>query len=119
MYNSVVLKVLVKIWNILVEEYQYSYLKKFNNFISKGFKNLSKGSNIVKLFISDRSLVKESLLYSLYCKIIDSLNRFFIFLRKRIRENSHESIIYNTIYNLFHDEIQLQTTFYIFLLALE
>ena len=80
MYNSIVVIALVKIWDALVEGYQYSILKKFNVFILKGLKNLSKGSNVVNLFTSNRSLVEESLLYGLYCKIVDRLSKIFIFL---------------------------------------
>lgn len=118
MYNSIVVKVLVKIANALIEGYQYSILKKFNVFILKGLKNLSKGSNVANLFTSNRSLVEESLLYGLYCKVVARLNKIFIFLRKEIVKNSHGSIIYNTTYNLFYDEIQLQTTFYVFFISL-
>lgn len=117
MYNSFIVRVLIKGWNILAKEYEYSFLKKFNNSILKGFKNLSKGSSIVRLFISDRSLVKESLLYELYCRVVDGINKIFVFLRKKIEENNNGSIIYNTIYNLFYDDIRLQATFYVFFIS--
>lgn len=117
MYNSIIVSILVKIWNILSRAYEYSLLKKFNDSILKGFKNLSKSSHMARLFISNRSLVRESSLYALYCHIVDRISKIFTFLREKIEENNHGSIIYSVIYNLFHDNVGLQTTFYVFFIS--
>lgn len=117
MYNSVVVNVLANIWRVLAEGYQYSLLKKFNHFVGSGIKKLSKGSNVVKLFTSNRSLIEESFLYQIYCKIVDVINKIFIALRRGINKNNPGSIIYNTVYNLFQGGVQVQRTFYVFFLS--
>ena len=117
MYNSVVVRVLVKIWNIILKGYEYSLLSKFNKIIIKKIKDLSKGSSIISLFTSNRSIIGESLFYDLYCKAINIVTNIFKALRRGIKNLSHGSIIYDTVYNLFSDHIQLQTTFYIFFIS--
>lgn len=117
MYNSVIVGFLVNIWHILEKGYEHSLLKKFNDKLIKGAKLLSIGSLTISLFTSSRSLIEESLLYKLYCFIIDIIVKVFRELRRRIKKVNHGSLIYTTIYNLFYDEIQLQSTFYIFFIA--
>lgn len=117
MYNSIVIQFLSRIWNALEKSYQYSLLKLFNDRLVKGIKYLSRGSLIISLFTSNRSLIEESFLYQVYCWIIDIIVKIIQGLRKGIKKTSHGSFIYTTIYNLFYDEIQLQSTFYIFFMA--
>lgn len=117
MYNSIVVQFLVNVWQVLEKGYKYSLLKMFNDKLIKGFKFLSKGSLTISLFTSSRSLLEESLLYRIYCWILDIITRSFRELRKGIKKVNHGSLIYTTVYNLFYDEVQLQGTFYIFFMA--
>lgn len=117
MYNSVIVRCLVNIWHILVKGYKYSILKRFNSSLLKGIKFLSKGSLTISLFISNRSLIEESLLYRIYCWVVNIISDIFMIIRKGIKKISHGSLIYTTVYNLFYDEIQLQNTFYMFFMA--
>lgn len=117
MYNSVFVGLLAKIWRVLTESYQYSLLRKFNHFIGTIIKRISEGSNVVRLFTSSRSLIEESLLYDIYSRIVHGINELFISLRKGIEKNNPGSIIYNTVYDLFKDEVHLQRTFYVFFIS--
>lgn len=117
MYNSVVVRFLVGIWHVLQRGYEYSLLKKFNGKLIKCGKFLSKGSLTISLFRSNRSLLAESLLYKVYCQVLDLVTKIFGGLRKGIKKTNHGSFIYTSIYNLFYDEVQLQSTFYIFFIA--
>jgi hypothetical protein len=117
MYNSVVVNILGDIWRVLAESYQYSFLKKINHFVGSGIRKTSKGSNVVRLFTSNRSLIEESFLYGIYCKAIDVINKIFIKLRRGINKNNPGSIIYNTVYSLFQSEVQVQRTFYVFFIS--
>lgn len=117
MYNSVFVGLLTNIWRVLTESYQYSFLKKLNHFVGNCINKISKGSNVVRLFTSSRSLIRESLLYDIYSKIIHDINNLFVKLRKGIEKNNSSSIIYNTVYHLFKDEVHLQRTFYVFFIS--
>ena len=117
MYNSIIVRFLVNAWSLTANSYNNSLLKKINDRLIRGIKHLSKGSLTISLFISDRSLIKESLLYKLYTIIINLANKVINGLREGIENTSHGSVIYTTIYNLFRDEVQLQNTFYIFIMA--
>lgn len=117
MYYSVVVGLLVKAWKFLVNGYDNSLLKKICYPVMKGIKNLSKGSLIIRLFTSNRSLIEESLLYRLYTIIVDIANRIIDGLKKVVKKGSQGSLIYTSFYKLFEDEIQLQNTLYVFLMA--
>lgn len=117
MSNSVVVNLFMNIWEYLKGSYRYSNLKKINHVIGNGIRKLSKGSNVVRLFTSSRSLIEEGFLYYMYCSIIDRINNLFLKLRKTIVKNSTESIIYNTLYSLFKDDIHLIKSFCVFFLS--
>lgn len=117
MYNSFIVQVLVRIWKVLVTGYDNSFLKIFNDRVKKGIKFLSKGSYTTGLFTSDRSLIEESLLYDLYSKVINLINRIISWLKKVINKASSGSVIHTTVYSLFSDEVKLMNTFYIFFIA--
>ncbi|QQY80033.1 hypothetical protein EDD65_101149 [Keratinibaculum paraultunense] len=117
MYNSVVVNLFMNIWDFLERCYIYSNLKKFNNFIGNGIKKLSKGSNLIKLFTSSRSLIKESFFYRIYSNIIGGINNLFTELRKRIEKNNDKSIIYNFFNSLLKDNIHLVVNLCVFFLS--
>ncbi len=117
MYNSVTLNVLSKIWRSIEENYEKSFFKKIVDFISKGFKCISKGSIIVNLFVSDNSFVIEGLIYELYCKFIDSLQSFIKGINKFVLKYKSESFFLNAFDNLFGGEENIINTLYISLLS--
>lgn len=117
-YNSYFIGALVKVWNALERGYEYSILKRINYSLRGGFERLSSGSRIVNLFISNRSLIEESLLYGLYANMIDGINRGLDSMRDIMKNICKGSIVYNTIYNLFKDEYSVQRTTSLFFLVL-
>ncbi len=118
MYNSFVISILAKSWNVLQEGYEYSILKRINTFFIGGFKKLSKGSKIIKLFTSNRNLIEESFLYKLYGKLIDRINAGFNSIENHMKNICRGSIVYNSIYNLFKDETSRQTASSLFFIVL-
>ncbi|MBZ2176034.1 hypothetical protein K8M07_12370 [Schnuerera sp. xch1] len=117
MYNSIVVRELVRIWNVFIGGYNNSILKKFLGIFKRGLRLLSKGSYTIALFTSDRNLLEESTFYTLYRKIVDLINKIIKTMRKRIENLSSQSFIYNGIHDLFDTEIQFKNTFCIFFLA--
>ena len=117
MYNSKVVYVLVAFWNILVEAYEYSNLKKFNGLLGKGFKTGASSSYVVKFFQKESIIFKESLLYKLYSKVLNGINNIFKIIRKNIIKHSPSSFLYTNINSTFYDKNQSLLSFYIFLIA--
>lgn len=117
MYSSIVVKVLVKIWHILSVGYEYSIFHRIIKPIRNKLITFSKSSRVMKFFTSSRSLLEESLFYSIYTKFIDIINRFITSIRRYIQKNSSNSIIYTTVQNLFSTENDIINTFFVFFMA--
>ncbi|HLR34477.1 MAG TPA: hypothetical protein VK071_04005 [Tissierellales bacterium] len=117
MYNSVTLNVLSKIWRSIEKDYERSFFKKIVDFISKGFKYISKGSIIMNLFVSDNNFVREGLIYKLYCKFIDLLQSFIKRINKFVLKYKSGSFFLNAFNNLFGRGENIINTLYISLLS--
>lgn len=117
MYNSIIVRSLIKIWGLLAIGYKYSLLNRLVSYMVKNISTISKGSYVMRLFTSNRSLLEESLFYALYSNIIDFINRFIKSIRKWIEKNSPTSFTYNTAYKLFSSENNMMNTFFIFFMA--
>lgn len=117
MYNSIVIRSLMRIWQVLAIGYNHSLLNRFVSYIRKNMSIIFQGSYIMRLFTSNRSILEESLFYVLYSKVIDFINRFIALIRKWVGENSSTSLIYNTTYKLFSTENNMINTFFVFFMA--
>ena len=118
MYNSVVLSMFMKLWDLMTIGYKNSILKKNVDFFKKAIIFLFKGSIIGSIFMSDRKFIEDSLFYKIYSVLIDSINNIFAKLNKNIRKIGNTSVIYKTISNLFSNDIEALRTFFIFLFFL-
>ncbi len=88
MYNSIVVRYLVRLWDFFYGFYEESFLKKVVVSIAGFLKYLFKGSVVKDIFTSPKSLIELSVFYKLYSCIIDignrilkSVNRIFIRLK--------------------------------------
>lgn len=117
MYNSIIVRSLTRIWNALAVGYKYSLLNRLVGYILKGIAFLSKGSCIVRLFTSNRSLLEESLFYVIYCNSIDLINRLIKSIKDWVGKYSSSSFVYNTIYKLFSTEKNMMQTFFVFFMT--
>ncbi|HHV38975.1 MAG TPA: hypothetical protein GXX70_05730 [Tepidimicrobium sp.] len=118
MYNSVVVGILVRLWEILQDIYRYSLLKRIRDFLVISFKKLAKGSKIVELFTSNKSLIEESLIYRLYCRIVNWINGTLKTIEIRMEGILKGSVIYGLIHKLFHNQSDLQITLSLFFIIL-
>ena len=101
MYNSVVIGILARAWEMLRGIYEYSALKRIRDFIVIGFKRLSKGSRVVELLTSDRNLIEEGLIYELYCRGVDWVNGLIGAIEIGMEDILKGSLIYNSMHGLF------------------
>lgn len=96
MYNSITVRILMKMWNALAIGYKHSLLNRFVSYMIRNISTLSRGSYIARLFISNRSLLEESLFYIIYSNSVDFINRFIKSIRDWVGKYNSKSIAYNT-----------------------
>lgn len=75
MYNSLVVRFLVKLWSFFSGFYDQSLVKKFADTIVRFLRFLFKGSELKEIFVSDKSLIDSSIFYRIYSGIIDLANK--------------------------------------------
>lgn len=114
MYSSVTVTVLAKIWSAIQLGYEHSLFKKIMSTIGKGFKYISKGSNFLRLFSSNRKMAGETLFYKIYCKFIDLIYKLVEAIRKLINKGKGGSVLDSSATVLFRDKIEIQNTFAVF-----
>lgn len=117
MYNSITVRILMKMWNALAIGYKHSLLNRFVSYMIRNISTLSRGSYIARLFISNRSLLEESLFYIIYSNSVDFINRFIKSIRDWVGKYNSKSIAYNTFYKLFATEKNMMQTFCVFFIA--
>ncbi len=117
MYSSIFVGILSKIWNFIRKNYEYSILKRILNFIGRGIKALFKGSVFAGIFISNRKLIEESLLYKIYRIFIKGINKFIEFIKKIVTKDKKGSIISNCCSVLFKDDVSIINTFSFFFIS--
>ncbi|NLY66774.1 MAG: hypothetical protein GX069_04375 [Tissierellia bacterium] len=117
MYNSILVRSLIRLWNVLSLGYEYSLLKKAIDPIVKSMHFIGRNSIFIRLFTSNRSLIEESMFYALFCKLIDLINRIMKALRSYTIKNGPTSIIYNIFNNIFKDINSMVKALFVFLFA--
>ncbi len=75
MYNSVVVRSLVRLWSFFSGFYEQSLVKKLADLIGSFIRLLFKGSVVKEIFISGKSLIDRSLFYRIYTWLIGFANR--------------------------------------------
>ncbi len=116
MYNSLVIRFLVKVWNWIVGGYNNSFLKKIAYRIKKAVSYLFFGSVTKEVLVSDKSIIEMSLFYKIYVKIIDRISKWIKTLNDYIKSIGNHSIMYKALRNLFKDDIEVANTIFTFIL---
>lgn len=75
MYNSVVVRSLVRLWSFFSGFYQQSFVKKVADSIVRFFVFLFNGSEVEEIFVSEKSLIEPSVFYRIYSWIVDLANK--------------------------------------------
>ncbi len=116
MYNSLVVRFLVKIWDSFIYGYNSSLIKKIADMIKKAVTYLFFGSVTKDIFVSDKSIIEMSLFYKIYVKIVDIISKWIKILNKYIKGIANNSIIYKSSNSLFKDDIEVANTIFSFFL---
>ena len=117
MYNSLFVSLIVKTYGLIVCQYDKSILKKVIKFFGEKISYLSNGSRFKSIFKSQDYLIEKSLIYSLYNKFMESLNKTIDKLRALIRTSSKSSLVYKNIQSLFRTKTEVLRTFFVFMLS--
>lgn len=114
MYNSIVIRSLKAIWDIITIGYEYSFLNRIIRLIKKKTFFIFENSKFIRFFTSDRFLLEESFLYTIFSNLIDIINRLTTNIRSWIKKNASTSFTYKLFTN---ENIKLKN-FFVFLLGL-
>ena len=116
MYNSLVVRFLVKIWNAFIFGYNNSFVKKLADWIKRSVTYLFFGSVTKDIFVSDKSIIEMSLFYKIYVKIIDTISKLIKDINTYIKNVGNNSIMYKSLSNLFKDNQEVGNTIFSFIL---
>lgn len=115
MYNSLVVRYLVKIWNAIIFGYNNSLIKKIADWIKKSIAYLFFGSITKDIFVSDKSIIEMSLFYKIYVKIVDTISKLLKSINDYIKSIGNNSIMYKSLSKLFKDNDQVANTIFSFI----
>ncbi|WDV45261.1 hypothetical protein PV797_17290 [Clostridiaceae bacterium M8S5] len=87
MYNSYTVSILIKVKNIFDDLYEHSVIKAILDCILNYWRRINKSSKIYSFLTEERSYIEDSFVYRIYKKIIEVLNKLFIWT-KRIMNKS-------------------------------
>lgn len=93
MYNSILVNLLVKLWQKIEALYEYSLVSKIFRGLGRGCKSLIAGSFIMSLFCKNSKAMEKTILYRIYGGLIDLYNRLFNSLNKFIKNAKKTSIL--------------------------
>jgi len=117
MFHSRILNLLAKLWNKSNDYCKQSFTNTVSTKISTLIDFLLKGSFVVKIIKDDKSWVENSLLYKIYCKIVDFTNWSFRSIRATVTKYKHESALYMMTSYLFRDEGKIISSIITFLIT--
>lgn len=116
MYNSLVVRFLVKIWNAFIFGYNNSLIKKIADWIKKSITYLFFGSVTKDIFVSDKSIIEISLFYKIYVNIVDTISKLLKSINNYIKSIGNNSIMYKSLNKLFKDNDEVANTIFNFIL---
>lgn len=116
MYNSLVIRFLVKIWHTFVFGYNNSLVKRIAEWIKKSVTYVFFGSVTKDIFVSDKSIIEMSVFYKIYVKIVDTISKWLESINNYIKRIGNNSIMYKTLSNLFKDNNEVANTIFSFVL---
>lgn len=114
MYNSIVVSIFSKIWQLFVDSYNGSILQKVCSSIGRFFKYLCKGSEVKRVVFSENNILGNSIFYKVYkslMNILDSIIKFFNNLFKKL---TNGSLFGNIIRDNFADNERAISTLFVF-----
>lgn len=97
MYNSVVVRSLVRLWSFFSGYYEGSLVKKVADSIGGFLRYLFKGSVVKDIFTSGKSLIDHSFFYRIYSWIIDVANRILKNINLTIKKWETGSMFFRII----------------------
>lgn len=116
MYNSLVVRFLVKIWDLFIFGYNNSFLNKIVSSIKKAIAYLFFGSRTKDILVSDKSIIEMSLFYKLYKKFVDTISKLIKGTNNYIKKISNNSFMYKSLNNLFKNNNEVANTIFSFIL---
>lgn len=114
MYNSFVVSIFAKAWEVIIRGYDGSLIKKIVDLIKKIISYLCEGSSVMNFFASTRSLIEESFFYNLISRITDFISGVFREINKYIFKSGQTSLVYKNVAKLFVSEVEVLRTFFVF-----
>lgn len=118
MYNSLIVSISVKVWNVIVNGYQYSVIKKLVDLTNRGKCYLSNGSILIEGLKSKKDFIGETSFYKLSSNIIDFLSKILKYMNNRIKRIESHSLVCRNTRKLFITEESILITLFVFLLSL-
>ncbi len=103
MYNSYVVGLLSKLWDKITFSYNYSFLKKIVDSLTRTLNKLSSGSVIVSLFNEKKLIIDKSYTYKLLEKILKSIEKVLEGLSTFYKKISKTSYISSTRKKVLED----------------
>lgn len=116
MYNSLVIRFLVRIWGLFIFGYNNSFIKKIAERIKKSVTYVFFGSVTKDIFVSDKSIIEVSLFYKIYVKIVDTISKWIKSINNYTKRIGNNSIMYKSLSNLFKDNNEVANTIFSFIL---
>lgn len=116
MYSSLVVRFLVRIWNLFIFGYNNSLIKRIADSIKKAIILLFFGSVTKDIFLSDKSIIEMSVFYKIYVKIIDTISKMSKSINNYIKSIGNNSIMYRSLSSLFKDNGEVANTIFSFIL---
>lgn len=117
MYNSVVVRSLVRLWSFFSGFYQQSFVKKVADSIVRFFVFLFNGSEVEEIFVSEKSLIEPSVFYRIYSWIVDLANKILKTINFTIKRWEKGSSLFsvmmgvNRAFNMFVVKTNIKVIF--------
>ena len=116
MYNSLTLRICVKIGDAFTLAYKESIFKSIVDAFKKGILYLINGSILIDIFTKNLNFIETSLFYRLFSMVADLGTNIFKRLNKLFKKLGNESIVYKSASKLFGTSIDLIRSLAVFVL---
>ncbi len=97
MYNSIIVRYLVKLWDFFSGYYEKSFVKKAADAKLGFLRYIFKGSVVKDVFTSDKSLIDLSFFYKIYSWLVDIINKILKIFNSCFKRLEVNSIFFSLI----------------------
>ncbi|TJX15195.1 hypothetical protein E9840_03790 [Tissierella creatinini] len=97
MYNSIIVRYLVKLWDFFSGYYEKSFVKKATDAKLGFLRYIFKGSVVKDVFTSDKSLIDFSFFYKIYSWLVDIINKILKIINLSFKRLEVSSIFFSLI----------------------